>query len=465
MRTITARLAVLAAILLSLALPAMASATAGSTEISAALSKGVTYLKGLQAESGEIPGFGGDWSLTSLAAAGTAAADVNKSGFEGHDARSWYEGVIGVAGWPTGGVATDYERGALLAYAAGIDPARVSKRTNLLADVAGTYQSGSPGYYGETLNGTVFGLLALNDAKTTAGVKRFPTAVYTQAIAAIEANQHTDGGWTWQKVAGNEAALKSASEPDMTGAAMAALCDAGVPATATTIVKAKAYLVADFEGATGAFKSEFGNNTDSVAWAVDGLKACKIDPQGAEFTGTGKAKTTPLNYLINQQIAGGTGAGGFRYSTGSSAEEYASQDAVRALGSGSFTATPAKPAKGTQWHGVTSFGTVAGETDALALVIEKGAEPLKVCSVTVNPGAATIPLSKVLDAAVAGGAKPSGCVSSYAPSTGTGAITQINGTPGTPEARWKIGIDGGALATAERDTTIHVGDTIYLKFE
>jgi hypothetical protein len=465
MRTITARLATLAAILLSLALPAMASATAGSTEISAALGKGVTYLKGLQVESGEIPGFGGDWSLTSLAAAGTAPADVNKSGLEGHDARSWYEGVVGVAGWPSGGVATDYERGTLLAYAAGIDPARVSKRTNLLADVAGTYQSGSPGYYGETLNGTVFGLLALNDAKTTAGVKRFPAAVYSQAIAAIEANQHTDGGWTWQKAVGNEAALKSASEPDMTGAAMAALCDAGVPATATTIVKAKAYLVADFEGASGAFKSEFGNNTDSVAWAVDGLKACKIDPQGAEFTGSGKAKATPLNYLINQQITSGSGAGGFKYTTGSTAEEYASQDAVRALGAGSFTAAPPKPAKGTQWHGVTSFGTAAGETDALALVIEKGSEPLKVCSVTVNPEAATIPLSKVLDAAVAGGAKPSGCVASYAPSTGTGPITQVNGAPGTPEARWKIGIDGGALATAERGTTIHVGDTIYLKFE
>jgi hypothetical protein len=56
-------------------------------------------------------------------------------------------------------------------------------------------------------------------------------------------------------------------------------------------------------------------------------------------------------------------------------------------------------------------------------------------------------------------------VTSYLPSSGTGAITQVNGGPGTPAARWKIGIDGGALATAERGTTIDVGDTIYLKFE
>lgn len=86
MRSITARLALLAATVLALALPALASATASPTEISAALTKGVTYLKGLQTSSGEIAGFGGDWSLTSLAAAGIAPADVDKAGTAGHDA-------------------------------------------------------------------------------------------------------------------------------------------------------------------------------------------------------------------------------------------------------------------------------------------------------------------------------------------------------------------------------------------
>ncbi len=449
-----------AAALVLLALPASAGATATAKQISESLGKGVEYLKGLQTSSGEIAGFGGDWSLTSLAAAGVAPADVNKAAKTGTDARSWYEDVVGAPTWPEGGVATDYERGALLAYAAGIDPARVSKRQNLLAKVASTYQTASPGYYGETFNATVFGLLALADAKTTSGVQRFPAKVYEGAIAAIEANQHTDGGWTWQKAAGNETALKAASEPDLTGAAMAALCTAGVPNTKETIVKAKKYLVSIFEKSTGAFKSEFGNNTDSNAWAVDGLKACGIDPQGTEFTGTGTAKPTPLNYLINQQVSGG----GYRYTTGSTADEYASQDAVRALGSGGFTATPPIPGSGIQWKGVSEFGTGATETDSLALVIEKGTEPLKVCSVTLAPEATTTTLSKVLDAAVAG-TTPSGCVTSYLPSSGSGAITQINGAPTTPEARWKIGIDGGALASAERGTTIHVGDTIYLKFE
>ena len=41
----------------------------------------------------------------------------------------------------------------------------------------------------------------------------------------------------------------------------------------------------------------------------------------------------------------------------------------------------------------------------------------------------------------------------------------MNGFPTTPAERWKVSIDGGALNTAKRNTTINVGDTIYLKYE
>lgn len=465
MRSHAWRLALIVAALISLLAPAAASATASPTEISESLGKGVEYLKGLQVSSGEkageIPGFGGDWALTSLAAAGVAAADVNKAGAEGKDARSWYEKLVGASTWPgEGATSTDFERAALLSYAAGIDPARVSKRQNLIAKVASYYQPESPGYYGSTFNATVFGLLVLGEVKTTGGVRRVPAIVLEQAIAAVEANQHTDGGWTWEKAAGSEAALKKASEPDLTGAAMAALCGAGVANTATTIVNAKKYLVSIFQKGSGAFKSEFGNNTDSNAWAVDGLKACGVDPQGSEFTGTGGTKPTPLNYLINQQVAGG----GFKYTTGSSAEQYASQDAVRALGSGRFTAVPPTPSSGPQWKGVTEFGSGETETTSLALVINNGSSALKICSVTLAPKAATTTLTTVLTAAVAA-TTPASCVTGFLPASGEGAITQINSFPAVPAERWKISIDGGGLETASRNTTIHVGDTIYLKYE
>jgi hypothetical protein len=462
MRPITVRLALLAAALVSLLAPASALGIATAKQIEEARDKGVEYLEAQQKESGEIAGFGGDWALTSLAASGVAAADVNLSGKEGKDARSWYEGLVGNPAWPgEGAVSTDFERAALASYAAGIDPARVSKRQNLFAKVASYYQPESPGYYGSTFNATVFGLLVLADVKTTGGAKRVPQIVLDQAVEAIKANQHTDGGWTWEKAAGNEAALKKPSEPDMTGAAMAAMCAAGVEKTNASIEAAKAYLVAKFVKASGAFESAFGVNTNANAWAVDGLKECGIDPQGAEFTGSAPNFRTPINFLINQQLAGG----GFKYlTTDTKANFYASQDAVRALGSGGFTAVPPTPSSGPQWKGATEFATGESESTSLALVINDGVSALKVCSVTLAPKATTTTLAKVLDAAVAG-TTPAGCVSGYLPGSGEAEpITQVNGYPTTPTAGWEISIDGGAETQAKRNTPINVGDTIYLKY-
>jgi len=463
MRHITYRLALVAAAIVSLLVPAAASATATPEEIASSISKGLTYLKGLQnSETGAIAGFGGDWALTAFAATNVAAADVNKGGKANTDARSWYEGEVGAVGWPGGGaVATDFERAALISYAAGIDPARVSKRQNLIARVASYYQPASPGYYGETFNATVFGLLALANTKTTGGVQRVPQVVLDEAVAAVRANQHNDGGWTWQKVAGSEEGLAKASEPDMTGAAMAALCGAGVPNTDEAIVDAKNYLASIFVGASGAFSSEFGVNTNANAWAVDGLKACGIDPQGAQFTGPNPNKKTPLNFLISQQVTGG----GFRYLTsGSTAQLYASQDAIRALGSGGFTATPPTPGGGApQWKGATQFATGEAETTSLMLIVNDGVSALKVCSVTLAPKATTTTLAAVLNAAVAA-TVPAECVTGFLPGSGEGAITQVSGYPAVPAEGWEVSIDGGAEVQAKRNTQINVGDTIYLKY-
>ena len=194
---------------------------------------------------------------------------------------------------------------------------------------------------------------------------------------------------------------------------------------------------------------------------VDGLKACGIDPQGTEFTGPGPKFNTPLNFLISQQL----GSGAFRYLTsGSTANFYATQDAVRALGSGGFTAAPPAPKSGPQWKGVTEFATGATETAQLALIVNDGVSALKVCAVSLAPAATTTTLAVVLDAAVAG-TTPAGCVSGFLPGSGTGAITQVNGYPAVPAEKWKVSIDGGAEVQAKRSTQIKVGDTVYLRYE
>jgi hypothetical protein len=458
MRTLTHRLALLGVCLCGLLLPATASATSSKAEIEASVSKGVTYLEGLQETSG---GFPSDWDINSLAAAHVAAANIKKAGAE-TDARTWYRKLLSnetATKWPKEALVTEYERAALVAYAAGIDPARVSKTQNLIAGIASYYQPESPGYYGPPGNfdGTVFAVLALVDAKTTGGVQRVPNALLKKSVEVIEKNQHTDGGWAWEKVEGNETKLKAVAEPDMTGAAIAALCNAHVEKSSTVVKKAVTYLKGLLVSSSGAFESEFGANTDSNAWAVQGLDACGIEPQGTEFTASG-TKKTPIDFLISQQLA----SGAFRYlTTGSTANEYSSQDAVRSLAGAGFTVTPPVPSEGLeQWFAASGFSTEAVKSP-VTLIINNESTALKVCSVTFAPKETVTTLEKVLVAAEAE-STPAGCVSGH--SSEAGAISQINGYPAPAKALWDYSIDGGAEKQATLTSEIHLGDTIYLRF-
>ena len=90
-------------VLAALAVPASALATSTPEQISAAITKGLPYMEGTQAENGSFSGFGGDWSLTSFAAAGKAAADLHYKGeAEKPNARSFYgsSAEYGNPTWP-----------------------------------------------------------------------------------------------------------------------------------------------------------------------------------------------------------------------------------------------------------------------------------------------------------------------------------------------------------------------------
>jgi hypothetical protein len=456
MRLIINRLALLTAAVCVLAPTAAASATSTRKQIKASLASGADYLKAQQQTDGS---FGTDWVLGALAATGTAAADVMTSE-SSTDARTYERELLGdTTTWPgeSEPPVTEFDRATLNAYAAGIDPARVSKTQNLIAQIASYYQTANPGYYGPpaTFGGTVFALLALAETKTVKGARRVPEALLEKSIAVLRANQHTDGGWTYERAEGSPAILKDASEPDETGAAMAGLCSAGVPNTDPTIVKAEDYLKADLVASTGAFGAPFGLNTDSNAWAVQGLDACGIAAQGSEFTSA--QGRTPIDFLIGQQLAGG----GFVYEPGEAeANEYSTQDAVRAIAGAGFTTKPAKP-KGGAPRWVSESGFRAGVHSLLTLVINNGTSSLKVCSVSVEPSTPTTTLAAVLEAAEAA-SSPAGCVSSFAPASGSGALTQINGSPSPAEAKWDISIDGGKEKSAKRTSEIALGDTISL---
>lgn len=441
-----------------------AAATSTPAQIATSKTNGVVYLKSLQAADGSYAGSGlsNEWAFSAFAAAGTAVVDVTPGGDVTKNARTVYRNLLTTAGWPAAvPVVTDYERGALNAYAAGIDPARVSASRNLIADIYGYWQNAETGYFGPSANynGTVFAALALAGAKTQTGAQRVPQPLLDKVTTRIRANQHNDGGWDYQKAEGNPTRLSAASDVDMTGASMAALCTAGVPPTDTDIVQARTFLKNKLVPATGAFNALYGVNTNSNGWAVAGLNACGINPQTGDFlTSLGK---TPIDFLIAQQYNPG---GGFKYKPSDTAPSaYASIDALRAVAGGGFTTAPPTPLTpgAPQWVAESAFSP--GTATRLALTVDDGAGALKVCSVGFTPTATTTTLGDVLDAATSA-ATPAGCVTAVAPSSGAGTITALNGKANSGANTWKVSVDGSSSAAASRAKVINVGDTIALRW-
>ncbi|MFJ5819258.1 hypothetical protein ACIQGT_36010 [Streptomyces sp. NPDC093108] len=443
------------------ALPALA--TSSPAQIATSKANGVAYLKSLQAADGSYAGSGlsNEWAFSAFAAAGTAVVDVAPGGDTTKNARTVYRNLLSTSGWPSAApVVTDYERGTLNAYAAGIDPARVSASRNLVADIYSYWQTAEPGYFGPSanFNGTVFAALALGGARTQAGAVRIPQALTDAMVTRIRANQHVDGGWTYNKAEGDPTALNSAGDVDMTGAAMAALCVSGVPRTDADIVQAKNFLKDKLVATTGAFNSLYGVNTSSNGWGVAGLNACGINPQTGDFlTVNGK---TPVDFLIANQYNPG---GGFKYQPSDTAPSaYSSIDALRGVVGGGFTAAPPVPVTpgAPRWVAQPAFTT--GTAAKLALTVDDGTGTLKVCSVAVTPTGTTTTLGDVL-AAATGAATPAGCVTGVTPSSGTGAVTALNGKANSGSSTWKVSVDGSAFTGALREKVINVGDTVALR--
>jgi len=454
MRTILARLLPAAAAATALFCAPTAYATSTPQQVSSAVKAGVSQLEGLQESSGL---FETDWVLGALAASGQPLSAVKPQG-GGSDARSAYRALVGnPSTWPGAGASVaDFERAALNAYGAGIDPARVSAGQNLIARILAYYDAAAPGWYGgsEAFTSTVFAALALAETPTRKDKQRVPAALLEKTVTVLEENQHSDGGWSYEKVQGSQKAVESEAEPDETGAVLAALCGAGVPVSSGTVSRGVSFLEGDLQS-DGSFAAPFGPNTDSNAWAVQGLTACGINPQEAAFTTA--SGHTPIDFLIAGQLAGG----GFVYEHGeASPNEYSSQDAVRALAGGTFTATPPK-GKGGQFLYEKAF--TAGTPSQLGLVVAT-AGGLEVCAVSIDPTASKSTLGAVLAAAQAG-SEPGGCVTGYAPTTGKGKLTTVDGTSVTPGHVWQVSLDGAKAATAKLSSKIAVGDVIYLALD
>lgn len=453
--------AMLVALALTAASALPASATTAQPDIDTSVNRGAAWIKSQQnLTNGAITGFGGDWSISALAAAGDHAADVRGPAVGDPPAlppslQDYYLADWTANAWlgnPTR-PATDYERATLLAYAAGLDPARLSADQNLLAQLAGIYTP-STGTFGSAslLNGQMFALLAL-------GRTKMPKSVLARNVHYMRQHVHADGGFTFSTVT-TAASYNAASDIDMTGAAIGGFCEAGVPTSDPIIQNAIAFLKSKQVDATGGFNHMYGVNTDSAAWAVSGLNACGIDPQGVEFT-TPSGKT-PIDYLISQQLLPdppGTTYGSFRYTTGVAANLYSSQNAVRALAGEAFTSEPAPRANAGDSVVKPAPVVPPGTLVPLAIVIDNGTGTLQLCKITAPTG---ITVAQVLDAGKTA-SYPAGCISELT-SSGN-AITSINGFRGNGSGNgWKVSIDRSAEANPGA-TTVKLGDTIQLRLE
>lgn len=438
-------LACLALVLIA-AVPASASA-ATSPEIEASKASALQWIRAQQdPASGEIGDiFSGDWIPTALAAAGVNPADVRVAPGNPSlqdfllgrftDAEEWVEPLFPRP-------VTDFERATLSAYAAGLDPARLSAQQNLPAQIAAVWNPRTGSFGDPSTNGTAFALLALSRTP-------LPSWTLRPAVAYLRRNQHYDGGWNFGP-ATTPVEKEGLSTVDMTGAAIAAFCEAGVPAYDEDVAEGIEFLHAAYAANAaddGGFEYPFGGpNADTNAWAVSGLTACGVDSQSTEWTTTtGK---TPIDFLLSTQEPTGADKGAFKEAFGTP-NLYSTQAALRAISGSVFTATPpsfrAPP--------TVAAGTPVPHTLALDL----GAGNVRFCRVVAPAGA---PLTAVLNAAKTA-STPAGCIGSVGVSGGE--VSSIDGiTPAEEGNAWLVRLDRGQVEVAA-EQPVAFGDVISLR--
>jgi len=403
---------------------------------------GAGYFSSQQdAASGAIEGFGNEQAITALVAAGIDAADLRASAGD-PSLQDFLSGEYGSAAWgddPPQGLVTEYEQSILTAHAAGLDPARLSALSNQPAQLAGLWNPAAGSFGDPTSNSTVFGILAMQQSA-------LPSWALAPAISYLRRNQHDDGGWTYLSSLSPDAKAEP-SEEDMTGAAIAALCEAGAPTYDPAISAALGYLNGRL-AASGGIEYLWGPpNADATGWVVSGLNACGIDPQSPAWTTS--AGKTPIDFLLSLQVQSGAGAGGFGYEDAGAANFYASQDALRAIAGAAFTAEP---------QSVRTPPTVTvGTPVPHLLAIELAPANVRMCKVIAPVSA---PLPEVL-AAAEDTSYPPGCVTSYA--LDGGHLQSLDGvSPENADEAWMLRLDRGAAAIAG-EQPVGFGDVVSLR--
>lgn len=422
-----------AACLAALALTPAAAPAATNQQVADAVSAGAGWLRAQQnPATGQLAGFGGDYALSALSAAGVHPADVKGATAGDPSAQDYYANQFASITIPS-------STAVLFGYAAGLDVQRLSASTNLVALLASAYNSSGSlaGSFGTGTN-NITGFTALALARVGA-----PAAVLARVNEYLDGQQHDDGGWGFPRVS-TDAQRAANGSVDVTGLVLAAICETGASPSDPEVRAGASFLEGRQDPAAGGF-----GNADSTSWAVSGLNACRIDANGPRLTSA--AKQTPFDFLLSQQLTTGGDAGAFTFE--GSANLYTTQNAVRALAGEAFSADPPRRATA----GDPRFRPVpivsAGTQVPHALAIDDGAADVRFCSIVAPSGAA---LSAVLVAAQAS-STPAGCVTSN--TVTDGRVTEINGKTGA----WRLRLNRAPEQPADAARPIAFGDTLTLR--
>jgi hypothetical protein len=416
-------------------------------QIDGVVAAAAAWLKARQLPNGALGANGGldaAWALSGLAGAGVHAADLRSGAglpsAQDHYVELWTGPDDGVWASQSAPQATDYVRAILVGHAAGLDTARLSAAQNMTAKLAGHYRDGFFTSKTSVFNHTIFGLIGLNAVGAPAWLRE-------RTAGIVASTQHDDGGYT-SYPALDDVARSYPGDIDSTGAALAALCGAGRTVADPEVAGGIAFLRSK--------RSPNGQigNVNSTSWALDGMGECGLR-RGAP--GWVADDETTIDWLVATQLTGAN-AGAWPL-TGSTPNEYATQDALRALTVAAFLVAP--PARVDPADPLVRPTAVvgAGTPVPLALAIDAGHGDVRLCSLTAPAGA---PLGDVL-AAAATASVPAGCVAEagYA----GGALIALDGaTSGADGGGWKLSLDGGAEAPASGQP-VGFGDFVALRLD